>query len=362
MLLDVPTTWDDSLLDSFAALNEQYRAGGRIDEVYGSLPGDPIGSVKEAHLLPQAGMERLAQHVRRARSLGISVAYVANSNALTPEELSSRLPSIRELFSALAKAGVAAVILSDRRLFAPASEAGLAIDVSAVAEVRGTAQARRFERMGVRRIKLSTALNRNFHLIGSLAKALSCGVELLLNEDCLYQCHWRTEHFFIQGRRAAEGDGIKSLPNGVSMKDYPYSRCGPLMFDALSFPAELLKSRWIRPEDVRLYEDTGVTRFKLTGRTMSSGWIATVAERYLRRAHEGNVLDIMPLSQPLDDLARGFYLENASLEGFVESLQRRGSRCDELCGDACVSCHVFARRLVESGDARVRRSLQPPAD
>jgi len=58
---------------------------------------------------------------------------------------------------------------------------------------------------------------------------------------------------------------------------------------------ELLKSPWIRPEDIRHYEAIGYERFKITERFKRTPLLLENVRVYENRRYDGNLLDLFTL-------------------------------------------------------------------
>jgi len=53
-------------------------------------------------------------------------------------------------------------------------------------------------------------------------------------------------------------------------------------------PSQLIRSAWIRPEDLRHYEEIGIHDFKLSGRTKTVAWILKCMRAYAKRSFKSN--------------------------------------------------------------------------
>jgi len=53
-------------------------------------------------------------------------------------------------------------------------------------------------------------------------------------------------------------------------------------------PSQLIRSAWIRPEDIRHYEEIGIHEFKLSGRTKTVAWILKCMRAYAKRSFKSN--------------------------------------------------------------------------
>jgi len=72
-------------------------------------------------------------------------------------------------------------------------------------------------------------------------------------------------------------------------------------------PAKIISGIFVRPEDLEVFEEVGVHRFKVSGRNRSTDWLVRSARAYAARSYPGNLLDILSLVQvkgPLASLKR----------------------------------------------------------
>jgi hypothetical protein len=145
-------------------------------------------------------------------------------------------------------------------------------------------------------------------------------------------------------------------------------------------PELFLASRWIRPEDLHLYEALGVEEFKIIDRSRSTAWLLRATKAYASRRYDGNLLDILSLELLGDPngfhpsieeqsrkslfqldteerrltlrmfrlrqrlLALNVFIDNAMLADFLEGF--REIQCAETFCDDCRYCHRYAERAV----------------
>ena len=109
-------------------------------------------------------------------------------------------------------------------------------------------------------LTLEIVINRDFQVLRSIRRAVPehVDLEVVLNAACLYQCPYHDYHNTIVGH-----SGQSDHPLHGYYVDYCMMRCIP---EHLSQPAELMKARWIRPEDIAEYEEIGINRFKISNR------------------------------------------------------------------------------------------------
>jgi hypothetical protein len=162
-----------------------------------------------------------------------------------------------------------------------------------------------------------------------------------------------------------------------------------------------LRSEWIRPEDLHLYEGLGYDRFKIAERDLPTSLMTARVKAYAERRYEGNLLDLvqpygfngvkesdrgnrrgfawllryffrpalanpvrMLLLKRLADLLSMtraeegdplVHIDNRALDGFMERFRERGCR-EEDCGE-CRWCHEFAGKSVRMDEGRRARAL-----
>jgi hypothetical protein len=56
---------------------------------------------------------------------------------------------------------------------------------------------------------------------------------------------------------------------------------------------EILKSAFIRPEDIHYYEEAGVDNIKLVERSMTTDALARIVKAYTVRSYDGNMMDLI---------------------------------------------------------------------
>jgi len=160
----------------------------------------------------------------------------------------------------------------------------------------------------------------------------------MVNEGCLFKCPFRKFHFnYISHKSSKPGaDGTRGEDNVFSLNCIQVTK---------SDPAQLLKSGWIRPEDLERYE--GITTFfKLVGRTSSKSMIRRSLEAYMRQAWEGDLLELMAGNLYSYGMSYLMHLDNRGLDvaGFFEKV----TTCDRECID-CDFCGQLADRLIKRG-------------
>jgi collagenase-like PrtC family protease len=129
---------------------------------------------------------------------------------------------------------------------------------------------------------------------------------------------------------------------------------------------EIIKARWIRPEDLWAYEEIGYSKFKVVERFKKTDVLATTVRAYHNRRYGGNLIDILTLTNPdaylepnleyfnkpehvnvakviqvadlMNFALRDFInIDNTKFEGFIEFFREIGSCRNRDC-DKCGFC------------------------
>jgi len=314
------TNWDDQFLEGVAALNSA-QPHSAVTEVFGSHAITPTGTARPAYRLPAVSNEGVSGHIRKAQSLGIKFNYLFNGVGLDrffqDQNWQQRMD---EFLAPLLEAGVRLLTVADERLipFLREHYPQVVIKLSLLAQVRSADAARRFEDMGVGVIVLDPFyLNRDFDALEKIRTAVACDLELYSNIPCLLRCPVSDAHYKYLSNASREGGGIKA-------KKDPYLAMCSQVF--MNNPVELIKSPFIRPEDIGFYMHLGFNRFKLSDRSETTAFLLKTALAYLSRKFDGNLFELvfrggnkfrnaLPESvRETDFPAPPIYIDNSKLE------------------------------------------------
>src|SRR4030043_2314025 len=150
-------------------------------------------------------------------------------------------------------------------------------------------------------------------------------------------------------------------------------------------PVELLKSSWIRPEDIPHYEAIGYDHFKITERFKRTPLLLEHVMAYENRRYDGNLLDLFTLPrkgaftpihleyfiQPkhvnimkISELEKVFDLEvreliqldNQKLKGFIEHFKTKD--CNQTSCSSCRYCETVFEQVAGGKKEEVERAAQ----
>ncbi len=280
MELVLGTNFDDALLDRVVDLP--------VRTFFAGFPVSLTGAGRPPFILPEVDRDGFRRHLKAIHHHGREFYATLNSNDLGLKEygpgyLDAFLREVGELLSL----GVDGFVMAIPALIEAVHRVhpNIPISVSSFARIRSVSQAEYFLRLGADTVILEEG-NRNFPLIQGLVRT-GARVEVLTNQTCIRECPFRAHHL--------NTSSLCSQPDGDRLWfEYPILECG---LEVVRDPRKLISSIWVRPEDLSIYEEAGVHRFKISGRNRSTDWLAHAARSYSRRRYHGNLLDILSFVQ-----------------------------------------------------------------
>jgi len=335
MHLSVATNWDIELLDGLKELSH-------VKNVFGKMPLDIIGGGRAHQVLPTIDKEGVKRHVEEAHKRGLTFTYLLNANCLgniehKPEEQGK----IYNFLGWLSDIEVDAVTLTNPILIRLVKKSfpKLKIGVSVYNQVIDVWMACIFEDQGCDYIEVSYFINREFEMLKKIREKVKCELHLLVQNACLYFCPGATEHSCFMSH-------ISNIKQNL-LVEYYSNNC---ILKRLKEPEEYIKSRWIRPEDLKYYEELGFHCFKIINSSKSTPWLLNAVKAYNGRKYEGNLVNILSLEyQNIDPLVFqkvGYpYIDNQALDGFLEWFKKVNCRLIS-CKD-CGYCKRVADKVIK---------------
>ena len=389
MRLCVATNFDPLLVPSLA--------GFPVVELFGKLREDAVGGGRASYQIAPVSRRRLAAHVREARAAGIGFNYLLNASCLSNRETTrAGQKEIEALAGWLCDIGVASATVSSPYLLRLLKTRfpRLKVRVSVFAGVDRVRKAQMWEEMGADGIVLDSILvNREFRTLEKIRRSVRCDLELLVNNNCLSGCALSPMHMNALSHAGQSWHGNRGF-----FIDWCFLRCTEMK---MRDPVNYIRSEWIRPEDLGVYEAMGYDLFKIAERDLPTSLLAGRVKAYAERRYDGNLLDLvqpyafrgigagdryyrrgpswflrfvlrpglvnparMILLKRLADL-RGMtrpvegdppvVIDNRALDGFIERFREKGC-VDADCGE-CRWCHEFARKAVRVDENARARAL-----
>jgi len=308
MKLSVPANWDIGLLDELHAFP--------VIEVYGMLNSSLVGGGRPSIVLPSVSRRCFTSYVKRVHSLNMEFNYILNAPCLNNLEYTYKFKhALIKYLSWMVEVGVDSITVSIPYLVELVKRRfpGLKIKISAIAQVDSLRKVKAFENLGADEIMLVSSLNRDFSLLETMQKSTKCKLRLILNDLCLYQCPFMFYHYNVSGHASQNCSPLKGF-----YIDYCFLKCHKIK---LGSPDEFLKSRWIRPEDLSVYEKLGIDCFKISGREKHSAWILNAVQAYSRRSYDGNLIDLINCLESYDVSKQKILGSRHILDKFKSTIQ-----------------------------------------
>ena len=372
MKLRVGANWDIAFLDAVK--------GTSVDALFGKLPFDIVGGARPGFVLPQVDRKRINQYIQACHERGLEFSYLLNAPCLGNLQYSRKgYGQLVELLEWIDDSGADSVTLGLPYLIDLVRKRfpRLKVKVSTTARVNTVRKALQYEDMGVEEIIIDEHINREFKTLEVIRKAVTCNLELIVNNICLWQCPYNYEHVNHDGHASREGE-----EDDYCYLQYPGYLC---LYRKLTDPVELLKSPWIRPEDIPHYENLGYDHFKITERFKRTPLLLEHVKAYENRRYEGNLLDLFTLPRKgaftpihleyfikpehvnilkISELEKVFDLEvreliqidNQKLNGFIEFFKRND--CNQTTCLECRYCEKFFEKVSVVNEEGVKRAAE----
>lgn len=347
--------FDPELIGKVQALNEKYRDQGvQVDEFYGSDRSHAFLAARPDFRLPAIDMNFLEKYVKDSLAAGIRFNYTMNSiNPGSKHDLAQIKLEIQDFILWLESVGVYRITVANLLIAELIREVSstMKIELSTIAHVDTVSQLKYLkETFDIDKVCGNLAKNRNKKFLKQAAEFCAqndMAYEIMVNEMCgVGTTDGSTTHCTFRDSCYIAHASDKTQSDAQEFNTFPMKYCiTARKMDVSSW----LKLRWVRPEDIYRYEQLGLRNFKITGRTGTTEYITTMAEAYLSRSWDGNLLQLW---KPLEtiynhqnelDQEHNVQIPNKSLNKFVGKwFSGEGFRCEEeLCGTTCRYCHDY---------------------
>ncbi len=348
MKLRVGANWEIAFLDAVK--------GTSVDAVFGKLPFDIVGGARPGFLLPQIKRKDVETYIKACHDRGLEFSYLLNAHCLGNLQYSKKgYGQLIELLEWIDQARADAVTIGIPYLVDLVRKRfpHLKIKISTTARVNTVRKALQYEDMGVEEIIIDEHINREFKTLEAIRKAVKCNLELIVNNICLWQCPYNFEHVNHDGHASREGE-----EDQYCYLQYPGYLC---LYRKLTDPVELLKSPWIRPEDISHYEAIGYDCFKITERFKRTPLLLENGRaydlKYFIQPEHVNIMKISELEKVFDlEVRELIQLDNKKLDGFIEHFKERD--CNQISCSSCRYCETFFEKVAVVKTEEVAQAAQ----
>ena len=332
MFFSVPADFKTDTVPKLASLESKY-PGNKIREVFGNLSRSkwPSGHGFLKSQQYAESLSELKKYIDQLTAFGIDFNYTFNASCLENRDiLKNDLEEILDYVGDLVSVGVKRITLASPALISAVHKRypELMITASAITHVDSVIKSKWLEEFGVQTIVFDEDITRNIKRIRSIISCTDMDTEIIVNTKCTFNCLYRNFHY-------------NSVCHDFSCESHPvFSYGGNCAAIRHNDPVELIKALWIRPEDLSLYENLGVTVFKIIGRErLSDIDLLKMVEAYFSRSYNGNLIDLI---FGFSTTVKHLYLDNKKLNGFVDKFFAENIDClSECTPDKCRHCYDF---------------------
>lgn len=341
MNISISTNFDNKLID-------QVKDYG-VTNLFGKLTHDFIGGGLETKYLDQIDKDKIEKHVKHAHKNGLTVNYTLNPPCIGNEEFTEEgKKQIKILLDWLYEIKMDSVTVSIPVIvtYIKKHYPRIKIKVSSSVCVDTVSKAKRWVELGVDCIVLDPmSVNRDFELLKAIRKAINIDLELIINNNCMYECPFLTYHQSFMGH-SSRGD-----MKGAISEDWCYLNCS---LKRVENPVNYIISDVIRPEDLKIYEDLGYNNFKIIDRATPQDVMIKRVKAYYNRYYDGNLLDIIQHYGYRDvvspnEFLNNIYIDNRKLDNYLNKFINK--KCLRVsCGDECKYCNQYANKAISIKD------------
>ena len=353
-LFKVGCNFDLKLIEVCKELNEKYKDKGQIVEFFGSDYDHQELTARPGFRLQKITKEYFEEYVKKALDAGIKFNYTMNSPFpyLTKAELVSHKEEIQEYVKWLEKIGVYRITIANPLMALIIREvSNIELEVSTILQIKAISQIKYYhETFGINKFCCDVDKNRDRDFLKMAAKYCRDNnliFELLVNEFCSVNlkdskcsapCPFRQSCYSCHA-------GNRTKEEAMLYNNYPMQFCST---SRNTSGVEWLKARFIRPEDLDKYNDLGLDYFKVSGRTGTTEYLASIIEAYMSKEFNGNLIELWkPLESIWNDKTEKEteihdYINNKDLDGFINHWMQKNWECsNQICGTTCNYCNEF---------------------
>lgn len=281
MKLTIPCNWEEDYFDKIDF--------SETEEIYGKLNVDLIGGGRPALTMPHVAKSKVKHFVEEIHRREMKFNYLINGTCFDNMEISRKgYRQIRKQLDWLSEIKVDSITVSLPMILEIIKKyyPNFTTSVSVQVIIDCAEKAKYWEDLGADKLNISYVdLNKDFDEIRRIRKKTKCKLQTIANLKCRNRC----PHVTLHGNYNAHTSQKNHAMNNFSFDYYLFSCAEQLLRN----PADILKSAFIRPEDLYLYEDAGVDYIKLVERSMTSDALALIVKAYTKRTYDGNMMDLI---------------------------------------------------------------------
>lgn len=367
MKISLATNFEDDLIEQI----KEYP----VYEIYGKLKNDYIGGGRPDNTLDNLDIKRFEEHVKKVRDAGIRFNYLLNGSCLSNNEQDENWQEkLKEFLTYLRDVGVNSLTVTNPYILMFVKKYfkdEFKVRISTFACIDSYSKAKYWEDMGADLLCVDfVKINRDFktlkYMIEHLKKAK---IEILVTNSCIKNCPMIYTHTNGLSHASNKDDDARKY------EDWSLFYCQKKELENLD---EYIKSPWVRPEDIKYYEEIGVEHFKITERGFPTSELVKRVKAYSDGNYNGNLIDLIQghgvvetsclklkekdvktrqeiykeikrvrgLGVPRE-CERHVYIDNKKLDGFINFF--REEKCTGNC-ETCGYCKSIASKAIIPND------------
>ncbi|XBX10037.1 U32 family peptidase [Enterocloster clostridioformis] len=333
---NVPADFKIETLDWYCGLMDKYPEC-RITETYGQITvGNRLGSGRAGDLIPAVDLNNLSTYVNCSKKKGIDFNYTLNATCLSNIEFTKNgLKEIMEFLDTIYEIGIDKITIAMPSLIelTKLSKYKFEIKASTLCQIDNANKAINIKQLGADRIVIDESINRDFSTLKSIISSFGKGAEVIVNVICNKDCIYRMFH---------QNQVSHDISTENRSTTYYSHRC---IMQRIEKVSNLMRMNWIRPEDIKYYTALGISNFKIQGRqAVQNGNIVMTVESYFKESFDGNLMELLDCFSPTNSFK--VYIDNKSLNGFIEPFVVDGEFCKSNC-ERCGYCDEFIDKCID---------------
>ncbi len=351
--LNVGCNFDKRLLTGIEKLNKKYQHNDiQVTQLYGSLRSNVIGipTARPNTRIPHIGIISFREFIDKCRKNGITFNYTMNAPNI---DLYSRhtKPTLQKYITILINLGIELITVSSSYLLDSIKQmlGSIKLELSTIMDIDDLSSIHEYCSLDyVEKICLSITRNRDISFLKKISKY---PIELLVNEFCSYK-GLPCQQFFRRDCYHIHASNCRLKIN----TNYPLKYCSDSRSE---YPDSWLKARVIYPWDLDKYIDIGITKFKISGRTLGTKHVLMLVESYLSKGkkYPKNLLELWGhIEKSSDNFLKGtkppVFIRSEVL--IKKDFTKRwfnfpDFRCSEIMCSECRYCSKFYKRCKRYG-------------
>jgi len=337
IFFSIPYNGDNNIVDI---------ASDTVNEIYGATNDSGFLNGRSSSPMPKIGNRKLSNFLLKCNEGKIHFNYTLNAPWQGIQQFDKIFyDNLYNFLGFLSNIGVwgITITLPSILMFSKKYFPNLFVTISKFARVNSIQRLRYWEDLGADRVCLDGNITKNLNCIKTIVDKSSIDVQLLVNDACLPDCPFENCHSIYESIHSHKNEKLPEY------KRYFSSLCKYMMYKDLSL---ILRSTFIRPEDINAYNNLGVNYFKIVDRNKPTWWIKRVIKAYLEQSYDSNLGDILSLlSSTSNDDHNGVpvFIDNKKLDGYLNKINSKANcvthntnTCEE-----CGFCKEFAKSCIK---------------